>query len=130
MDHPRSPQAPKGVTLSTVTCAFAGALVLSASYALARRGRLTQVDLAARLVPGRPVAGRAAQVVAGTGACLPAAWLGTPTRGLLAGAAAGAVAQTTVEGRSDRALAVATHALAGLVAGLVRRAARGRRAAG
>lgn len=107
-----------------LAAAFAGALSLAAGYAVARCAGLTRVDLAERLAPGRPAAGRVAQVIAGTGACLPAAWLGTPGPGLLAGAATGAVAATTVEGRSDRALAVVAHALAGLVAASVRRRAR------
>jgi hypothetical protein len=110
--------------------AAAGALSLAASYALARRTGLTRVDLAERLVPGRPVLGRAAQFAAGSAACLPAAWVRRPLPGLLAGAAAGAVAAATVERRSDRALAVATHALAGLVAARVSRAASVRRRGG
>lgn len=107
--------------------AFAGALSLTASYALARRASLTRVDLADRLAPGRPLLGRAAQIAAGTAACLPASYTATPALGLLAGSAAGAVAATTVERRADGALAVATHALAGLVAARVSRAAHARR---
>jgi hypothetical protein len=118
------------VNASLLTGAAVGALSLAVSYAVARRAGLTRVDLAERLLPGRPVLGRAAQVAAGTAACLPAAWLGRPAPGLLAGAAAGAVAATTVERRADRVLAVATHGLAGLVAARVRRAARARRAGG
>jgi hypothetical protein len=107
--------------------ALAGAMTLAAGYALARRAGVTRVDLSARLAPGRPSLGRAAQVAAGTAACLPSAWLGAPAPGLLAGAAAGAVAATTVERRADRALAIAAHGLAGLVAARVRRAASARR---
>jgi hypothetical protein len=112
------------VIITTLAGAVAGAVALGSAYAVARRAGLTRIDLAERLLPGRPVLGRVAQVAAGTGACLPAAWLGRPGPGLLAGAAAGAVAATTVAGRSDRALAVATHALGGLVGACVRRAAR------
>ena len=112
---------------ATLGGAFAGALALAASYALARRAGLTRVDLADRLFPGRPVLGRAGQVALGSGACLPASCTARPALGLLAGGAAGAVAATTVEQPSDRALAIATHALAGLVAACVSRAARGRR---
>ena len=115
------------MTLTTVGGAFAGALSLAASYALARRAGLTRVDLADRLLPGRPVLGRAAQVALGTGACLPASYSARPALGLLAGGAAGALAATTVERRSDRALAIATHALAGLVGACVSRAAHARR---
>jgi outer membrane lipoprotein SlyB len=60
-------------------------------------------------------------------ACLPASYTATPALGLLAGGAAGALAATTVERRSDRALAIATHALAGLVGACVSRAAHARR---
>jgi ABC-type branched-subunit amino acid transport system permease subunit len=107
--------------------AFAGALSLAASYALARRIGLTRIDLADRLLPDRPLLGRSAQIAAGTAACLPASYTAAPALGLLAGGAAGAVAATTAERRSDRALAVATHALAGLVAAWVSRAAHARR---
>jgi hypothetical protein len=120
-------QRPERVNLVLLPAAFAGALSLAASYALARHSGLTRIDLADRLLPGRPLLGRAAQVAAGTAACLPASYCGTPALGLLAGGAAGAVAATTVERRSDRALAVATHALAGLVAARVSRAANARR---
>jgi hypothetical protein len=112
------------VSLNVLGGAVAGALALAAGYAVARRTGLTRIDLAERLAPGRPTLGRIAQVAAGTGACLPAAWLGSPGPALLAGAAAGAVAATTVERRSDRVLAVAAHALAGLVAASIRRAMR------
>jgi hypothetical protein len=115
------------VNLTPLGGAFAGALTLAASYALARRAGLTRIDLADRLVPGRPALGRVAQVALGSAACLPASYTATPALGLLAGSAAGALAATTVERRSDRALAVATHALAGLVAASVSRAARARR---
>lgn len=120
-------ERPERVNLSLLTGAFAGAISLASSYSIARRAGLTRVDLADRLLPGRPLLGRVAQVAAGTAACLPASLLGTPALGLVAGGAAGAVAATTVERSSDRALAVATHALAGLVAACVRRAARARR---
>jgi hypothetical protein len=118
------------VNRSSCAGAAAGALSLAASHALARRAGLTRVDLAERLVPGRPVLGRAAQFAAGSAACLPAALLRGPLPGLLAGATAGVVAATTVERRRDRALAVATHALAGLVASRVSRAASARRRGG
>jgi hypothetical protein len=120
-------ERPECVNLSLFGGAFAGAISLAASYAIARRAGLTRIDLADRLLPGRPLLGRVAQVAAGTAACLPASLAGTPALGLAAGAAAGAVAATTVEHPSDRVLAVATHGLAGLVAGCVRRAARARR---
>jgi hypothetical protein len=118
------------VNRSPCAGAAAGALSLAASYALARRAGLTRVDLAERLVPGSPVLGRAAQFAAGSAACLPAAWLRRPLPGLVAGAAAGALAATTVARRPDRALAVATHALAGLVAARVSEAASVRRRGG
>ena len=118
---------PERVNLSLLTGALAGAISLAASYAIARRAGLTRVDLADRLLPGRPLLGRVAQVAVGTAACLPASLVGTPALGLVAGGAAGAVAATTVERPSDRALAVATHGIAGLVAACVRRAARARR---
>jgi hypothetical protein len=120
-------ERPKDVNLPLAAGALAGALTLAASYAVARRRGLTRIDLADRLLPGRPLLGRVAQVAAGTAACLPASYAGTPALGLLAGAAAGGVAATTVEQTSDRALAVTTHALAGLVAGCVSRAVRARR---
>jgi hypothetical protein len=120
-------ERPECVNLSVLAGAFAGALTLATSYAIARRGGLTRVDLADRLLPGRPALGRAAQIAAGTAACLPSSLIGTPALGLLVGGAAGAVAATTVERPSDRALAVASHGLAGLVAACVRRAARARR---
>lgn len=115
------------MTPSLFAAALAGAASLALGYAAARRTGVTRIDLAERLVPGRPALGRAAQVIAGTGACLPAAWLGTPVRGLLAGGAAGVVAATTVESFPDRALALTTHALAGLVAGSLSGASRARR---
>jgi hypothetical protein len=120
-------ERPECVNLSLLGGALAGAISLAASYAIARRAGLTRIDLADRLLPGRPLLGRVAQVGAGTAACLPAALAGTPALGLVAGGAAGAVAATTVERPSDRALAVATHGLAGLVAACVRRAVRARR---
>jgi hypothetical protein len=120
-------ERPKRVNFPLATGSLAGALTLAASYAIARRTGLTRVDLADRLLPGRPVLGRAAQVAAGAAACLPASFAGTPALGLLAGGVAGGIAATTVEQPSDRALAVATHALAGLVAACVRRAASARR---
>jgi hypothetical protein len=118
------------VTFPLIAGALAGAASLTASYAIARRLRLTRIDLADRLVPGRPVLGRAAQISAGAAACLPAAWVGTPARGLLAGGVAGGVAAMTVERRSDRLLAIVTHGVAGLVAAGVRRAASARSAGG
>jgi hypothetical protein len=123
-------ERPEGVTFARIAGALAGAASLTASYAIARRLGLTRIDLADRLVPGRPAAGRAAQVSAGAAACLPAAWVGTPARGLVAGGIAGSVAAATVERRSDRLLAVVTRGLAGLVAGGVSRAARERCAGG
>ena len=121
-------ERPECVNLSLAAGAFAGAISLAASYAIARRAGLTRIDLADRLLPGRPLLGRVAQVAAGTAACLPACARRKARRsGSLAGGAAGAVAATTVDRPSDRALAVATHGLAGLVAACVRRAARARR---
>jgi hypothetical protein len=108
------------------TSAFAGSLSLALGYAAARRIGLTDVDLAGRLLPGRPVLGRAAQLAIGTAACLPAARLATPLRGLLAGAAAGAVAATTQRRARDRVLAITLHAIAGAKAGSISRAARAR----
>jgi uncharacterized membrane protein (UPF0136 family) len=120
-------ERPKDVNVPLAAGALMGALTLAASYAIARRSGLTRIDLADRLLPGRPVLGRVAQVAAGTAACLPASYAGTPALGLLAGGVAGGVAAATVEQASDRALAIAMHALAGLVAACVRRAARARR---
>ena len=118
------------MTFPPIAGALAGAASLTASYAIARRTGLTRIDLADRLVPGRPALGRAAQIAAGAAACLPAAWAGTPARGLLAGSIAGSVAATTVERAPDRVLAVVTHGLAGLVAARVRRAVSARCAGG
>jgi hypothetical protein len=116
-----------------VAAAFAGSVSLALGYAAARRAGLTRVDLAERVLPGRPVLGRTFQLAAGTAACLPAARLGTPRRGLLAGAAAGGMAAATLEGSFDRGLTVALHALAGCVAArlsALSRAGRGPRRGG
>jgi hypothetical protein len=107
----------------TLAAAFAGSVSLALGYAAARRAGLTGVDLAERVLPGRPVLGRAFQLAAGTAACLPAARLGTPARGLVAGAAAGGMAAATLTGRRDRALTVALHGLAGGISATIRRAA-------
>jgi hypothetical protein len=114
----------------TLAGALAGSVSLALGYAATRRAGLTRVDLAARVLPGHPRAGRAGQLVAGTAACLPAAALATPARGLLAGAAAGVVAAAATQRPRDRLLAVALHALAGGVAAGVSRAARERRRGG
>jgi hypothetical protein len=107
----------------TLAAAFAGSLSLALGYAAARRTGLTHVDLAERVLPGRPLLGRAFQLAAGTAACLPAATLGTPRRGLVAGAVAGGMAASTLTGPLDRALTVALHGLAGGAAATIRRAA-------
>jgi hypothetical protein len=106
--------------------ALGGATTLALGYAVLRRAGVTRVDLAAQLAPGHPLAGRLAQVAAGTVACLPAALLASPRRGVLTGLGAGAVAATTQRGVLDRALALATHGAAGLVAATLSRAARER----
>jgi hypothetical protein len=118
------------VNLPTAAGALAGAAALTFGYAALRRSGVTDVDLADTLAPGRPVVGRIAQVAAGTVACLPAACCGTPRRGVLAGLAAGCAAAATQPRGLDRALALATHGVAGLVAGSVSRAARERLRAG
>jgi hypothetical protein len=129
--HPPNPNGssaistgPEGVSRSTAAGAVAGAFALTASYALARRAGITRFALSDRLAPGRPVLGRLAQLGAGTAACVPAAFVGGPVGGLAAGTASGAVAALTTTQPRDRVLAVATHCLAGLVAGCVSRAAR------
>ncbi len=118
---------PGSVNVSGLAGAVTGAATLSLAYVALRRSGLTRVDLAHTLAPGRPVAGRLAQVAAGTVACLPAARCATPRRGLLAGLGAGAFAAATQRRALDRALALATHGAAGAVAATVSRAARGRR---
>jgi uncharacterized membrane protein (UPF0136 family) len=118
---------PAGVNVSGVAGAVTGAATLSLAYLVLRRSGLTRVDLAHTLAPGRPVAGRIAQVAAGTVACLPAARSTTPRRGLLAGLGAGAFAAATQRRPRDRALALATHGAAGAVAATVSRAVRARR---
>ncbi len=115
---------PGCVNVSGVAGAVTGAVALSISYLALRRSGLTRVDLAHTLAPGRPVAGRLAQLAAGTVACFPAACAPTPRRGLLAGLGAGAVAAASQRGALDRALALATHGAAGAAAATVSRAAR------
>jgi hypothetical protein len=121
---------PERVTRSTLAGALAGASTLALAYAALRRSGVTRADLAETLAPGRPAIGRAAQLVVGTAACLPAALLAGPRRGLVAGLAAGGGAAATQRGRVDRVLALATHAVAGVVAARVSRAAARRRAGG
>jgi hypothetical protein len=99
---------------------------LTAAYVWLRRARVTEVHLAATLAPGRPLVGRVLQTASGMAANLPAAALATPAGGLLTGLGAGATAAATQRGRRDRALALATHTLAALVAARVSRAARAR----
>ncbi|HEY1478483.1 MAG TPA: hypothetical protein VGF46_00545 [Gaiellales bacterium] len=118
------------MTRSTLAGALAGASTLALAYAALRRSGVTRADLAETLAPGRPAIGRAAQLVVGTAACLPAALLAGPRRGLVAGLAAGGGAAATQRGRVDRVLALATHAVAGVVAARVSRAAARRRAGG
>jgi hypothetical protein len=118
---------PAGVNVSGVAGAVTGAATLSLAYLVLRRSGLTRVDLARTLAPGRPVAGRIAQVAAGTLACLPAARCATPRRGLLAGLGAGVFAAATLRPPRDRALALTTHGAAGAVAATVSRAVRARR---
>jgi hypothetical protein len=98
--------------------AAAGAAALAAAYATGRRAGLTRSDLAGSLAPGRPAAGRAAQLALGTLAALPGARASSPARALAAGAALGALAS-----REGRAFSAAAHALAAVVAQRV--AARG-----
>ena len=89
-----------------------------AVYALARRAGLTRVDLAARVAPDRPLAGRLAQLGAGTAACLPSAIVARPVPGAVLGLAAGAVAGRAHPGRRDRLVALAAHAAGGAAAGI------------
>jgi hypothetical protein len=116
------------VNRGTLPGAIAGAATLGLAYAGLRRCGVTRADLAETLAPGRPAVGRAVQLVAGTAACLPAAVLAQPWRGLAAGLVAGAGAASTQRGRVDRTLALGTHAAACVVAACVSRAvARPRR---
>jgi uncharacterized membrane protein (UPF0136 family) len=107
--------------------ALAGSVTLTVAYGSLRRARLTQVHLAETLAPGRPFTGRLLQTASGIAANLPAAALATPAGGLVTGIGAGATAAATQRSRRDRALALATHTLAALVAARVSRAARARR---
>jgi hypothetical protein len=118
------------VNFSPFGGALAGAATLTFGYVALRRCGVTRVDLAESLVPGRPLLGRVVQLTAGTVACLPAAALARPTRGALAGLAAGCCAAATQRRGVDRALALATHGVAGLVAARVSRAASGQRRGG
>ena len=110
-----------------ILAAAAGGAAVGALYAAARRAGLTDVDLAAAVAPGRPVAGRAAQLAAGAAASLPGAWLGRPGRGAAAGLAAGALAARRPWRPREAAVCLAAHAAGGAVAGgIVSRAARRR----
>jgi hypothetical protein len=91
--------------------ALAGAAVIGLTYAAGRRCGLTRADVARTLAPGRPVAGRAAQLVLGTLAALPGARARTPVRALMRGAALGALAS-----RDGRRFSSSAHALAAVIA--------------
>jgi hypothetical protein len=93
------------------TGAATGAAAIAAAYAAGRRAGLTRSDIAGRLAPGRPAAGRAAQLALGTLAALPGARASSPARALAAGAALGALAS-----REGRVFSAAAHALAAVVA--------------
>ena len=108
-------EGPPPVAL-TARAAVGGGAAIGAVYALARRAGLTRVDLAARIAPGRPLAGRLAQLGAGTLACLPSALVARPLPGAVLGLAAGAVAARSQPGRRDRVVALAAHAAGGVVA--------------
>jgi hypothetical protein len=91
--------------------ALAGGGAIGLAYAAGRRAGLTRSDLARTLAPGRPAAGRAAQLALGTLAAVPGARAVSPARALAGGAALGALAS-----REGRAFSAAAHALAALVA--------------
>jgi hypothetical protein len=104
-----------------LTGALAGAIALTAAYSCGRKRGLTRSDLARRLAPAHPAAGRAAQLALGTAASLPGARASSPLRALAGGAALGALAA-----RDARGFSSAAHALAAFVAQVVARALRRR----
>jgi hypothetical protein len=77
---------------------------------------VTEVDLAARIAPGRPLAGRLAQLAIGGAGCLPAALVARPLPGAALGLVAGMAAARAHRRPLDRALALAAHAAGGTVA--------------
>lgn len=91
--------------------ALTGAAALGLAYAAGRKLGLTRADLARTVAPGRPAAGRAAQLAIGTLAALPAARARNPALALAHGATVGALA-----GRESRGFAAGAHAFAAVVA--------------
>jgi hypothetical protein len=91
--------------------ALAGGGAIGLAYAAGRRCGLTRSDLARAVAPGRPAAGRIAQLAVGTAAALPGSRAPHPALALLAGGLIGVAAS-----RDGRAFSASAHALASLVA--------------
>jgi hypothetical protein len=104
------------LTHAELTGALAGAIAIGAAYAAGRRCGLTRADIARTIAPGRPAAGRAAQIAVGTLASVPGARASTPARAAVIGSGLGALAS-----REGRAFSAAAHALAAVVAQRVAR---------
>jgi hypothetical protein len=98
-------------SLSEVRGALVGAAAIGLAYAGGRRCGLTRADIARRLAPDSPAAGRLAQLALGTLAALPGARAPTPVRALAGGAALGVLAS-----RDGRGFSACAHALGAVIA--------------
>jgi hypothetical protein len=108
--------------------AFAGACAIGLVYRCGRRTGLTSADLARRVAPDNALAGRAAQLAAGSLACAPAAAAGGLARGAATGLLAGLVSVGRRPSPGAALVAIVAHAIGGGVAGLVTRQLGDRRA--
>src|SRR4051812_46630116 len=87
--HSRGMRRPR-LSRAELRGALAGSAAIGLAYAAGRRAGLTRADLARRVAPAHPVAGRAAQLALGVLAALPGARSRSPARALAGGAALGA----------------------------------------